>query len=99
MLLIVGTFRLLGGNLDVVRPAIARMVNASRKDPGCLAYFYSEDILESGLIHVKELWRDQEALDDHFATGHSMEWREEWFSPRIHDRNLQVFTVDDPIEI
>lgn len=67
MLLIVGTIRLPPENLDAARPVMRRMVEASRAEPGCLDYGYAEDVLDPGLIHVKELWTDQAALDRHFA--------------------------------
>ncbi len=39
-----------------------RMSDASRAEDGCVEYGYAEDVLEPGLIHVKELWIDQNAL-------------------------------------
>ena len=38
------------------------MVEASRAEDGCLGYSYAEDVLEPGLIHVAERWRDRAAL-------------------------------------
>ena len=67
MLLIVGTVRLPSENLALARPAMRAMVDASRAEPGCLEYGYAEDVLVPGLIHVKELWADQAALDAHFS--------------------------------
>src|SRR3546814_8600345 len=70
MLLIVGTIRLPAGNLQDARPAMAQMISASRAENGCEEYFYAEDVLDPGLIHVRELWHDQAALDRHFASEH-----------------------------
>ncbi|MGE8448766.1 MAG: putative quinol monooxygenase [Comamonas sp.] len=63
MLLIVGTVRLPAANLERALPAMRAMVEASRAEAGCLEYGYAQDVLEPGLIHVKELWSDQAALD------------------------------------
>lgn len=78
MLLIVGTIRLPAENLSKVRAAMRAMVESSRAEEGCVEYSYTEDVLDAGLIHVKELWRDQAALDRHFTTGHIARWRASW---------------------
>ncbi len=65
MILIIGTVRLPPHNLSNARPIMQRMILASRAEDGCLAYSYSEDVLEPRLIRVQELWRDPQALDRH----------------------------------
>ena len=51
--------------------AIARpMIEASRGEAGCAGYDYAFDMLEPGLMRVREWWRDEQALRDHFATPH-----------------------------
>ena len=96
MLLIVGTVRLPSGHLPAAMPIMKRMVDASRAEDGCLAYAYAEDVFDRGLIHVKELWADQAALDRHFASAHIAEWRAAWPSLGITNRDLQVYAVDEP---
>lgn len=96
MLLIVGTVRLPPANLEAARPVMARMVWASRAEDGCAEYSYAEDILDPGLIHVKEMWRDQAALDRHFVSPHIKAWRAAWSKLGIGDRNLRVYEVGDP---
>ncbi|MGE8318371.1 MAG: putative quinol monooxygenase [Comamonas sp.] len=96
MLLIVGTVRLPAENLDRARPAMRAMVEASRAEPGCLEYGYAEDVLVPGLVHVKELWRDQAALDAHFASTHIAAWRAAWPALGIGDRDLRVYEVGEP---
>lgn len=73
-----------------------RMADASRAEEGCVEYVYAEDVFEPGLIHVKELWLDQSALDRHFAAAHLAEWRAAWSSLGIGDRNLRVYEVGEP---
>lgn len=96
MLLIVGTVRLPATNLERARPAMQAMVQASRAEAGCLEYSYGEDVLEPGLIHVKELWSDQAALDAHFASSHIQAWRAAWPALEIGDRNLRAYDVGSP---
>lgn len=75
MLMIVGTVRLPAHTMAAARPVMRRMAEASRAEPGCLEYSYAEDVFDHGLIHVKEMWEDQAALDRHFAAAHLAEWR------------------------
>jgi quinol monooxygenase YgiN len=96
MLLIVGTINLPADNLPAARPVMHAMAEASRAEDGCLEYAYAEDVFVPGLIHVKELWRDQPALDRHFASAHLVEWRASWPDLGIGDRNLKVYEVGEP---
>lgn len=96
MLLIVGTVKLPPENLALARPAMQAMVQASRAEQGCLEYGYAEDVLVPGLIHVKELWLDQAALDAHFASTHIAQWRASWSALGIGDRDLRVYEVGEP---
>jgi quinol monooxygenase YgiN len=95
MLLIVGTIRLPAPNLADALPAMKRMVAASRAEDGCVEYSYAEDIFDPGLIHVKERWTDQPALDRHFASAHVAAWRALWPGLGIRDRELRVYDVGD----
>lgn len=96
MLLIVGTVRLPAQNIETARPIMKRMADASRAEEGCVEYGYAEDMFEPGLIHVKEMWVNQSALDRHFAAPHLAEWRAAWPSLGIGERNLQVYDVSEP---
>lgn len=96
MLLIVGTVRLPPENLPRGRDAMRRMIEASRAEDGCVEYSYAEDVLDPGLIHVKEIWLDRVALDRHFASAHIAVWRSTWPALGITDRNLKLYEVGEP---
>jgi quinol monooxygenase YgiN len=70
------------------------MIEASRREDGCIAYSYSLDILDDGLIHVVEKWRDRKSLEAHFLSAHLQEWRQQFGRLGITDRNLRLFEVD-----
>ena len=96
MLLVIGTFRLPPGTITQARPVMAQMVCASRAEAGCIDYSYAEDVLDAGLIHVREMWRDQAALDAHFAMPHLAQWRATWAELGIIDRDLQAYDLGAP---
>jgi len=95
MLLIVGTVRLPPENLERAQPVMRAMVEASRAEAGCLEYIYAQDLWVPGLIHVKERWTDQAALDAHFASAHIQVWRGSWTQLGIGDRDLRVYEVSE----
>lgn len=95
MLLIVGTIRLPPERMTDAIGAMQCMIMASRAEPGCLHYSYAADLLDPGLIHVKEMWVDHGALTQHFESPHIAAWRAEWPALGIKDRNLMLYTVSD----
>ena len=96
MILVIGTVRLPPENLLAARTDMLAMIGASRAEEGCLEYCYAEDVLEPGLIHVKEIWTSREALRAHFAAWRLTAWRSAWPRLRISDRKLQLCEIGCP---
>ena len=93
MLLIIGTIWLPASNLALAKPIMTRMIKASRAEHGCLGYSYAEDVIDTGLIHVVEVWVDRASLDQHFSSTHIAEWRSHWPALGITDRKLTAYEV------
>ena len=74
-LIVAGTVRAPPQNLDALRPHMITMMTATRAEDGCETYGYAEDVAEPGLIHIFEIWRDQDALAAHARTAHMAAWR------------------------
>jgi len=77
VIVVTGSFRLPVERLAEARPAMERVIAASREEPGCLAYAYAEDVVEPGLIRVSEAWVNGEVLARHFEMPHMKQWQEE----------------------
>jgi quinol monooxygenase YgiN len=60
----------LTGRAAELRTLLADRAQVVRAEPGCAGYDYAVDMLEPDLMRVRELWRDEQALKDHFATPH-----------------------------
>ena len=95
MIIIMGTVKLAPDRLDDAKPAMQRMVDASRAEPGCIAYSYAQDLLDPETIHVAEQWQDRAALTEHFATPHLAEWRGVMGTLGLTGRDLRVFEADE----
>jgi quinol monooxygenase YgiN len=95
MILVLGTVRLAPDKLEAARPAMRKMVEASRAEPGCIAYAYAQDVLDPETIHVVEKWRDRAALKAHFATAHMAEWRGVMGGLGLSGRDLKVFETNE----
>jgi quinol monooxygenase YgiN len=46
------------------------MVAASNAEEGCIAYAFTQDVLDPTVLHIVEKWQDEAALLAHFATPH-----------------------------
>jgi quinol monooxygenase YgiN len=99
MILVLGTVRLAPDKLEAARPAMRQMVEASRAQPGCIAYGYAQDVLDPETIHVVEKWRDREALKAHFATVHMAEWRGVMGTLELSGRDLKIFETGEGEQI
>ncbi len=74
MILITGTVRLHADKLDAARPHLRALIEATRREDGCLAYHFGEDALDPGLMIASEAWRDEAALGAHLQTAHFAAW-------------------------
>ncbi|MEQ1867876.1 MAG: putative quinol monooxygenase [Micropepsaceae bacterium] len=93
MIIVAGTVRIDTSKLDATRGEMKKMLDGSRAEDGCVEYSYAIDVLDSGLVHVFEIWRDRAALDRHFQTTHMAEWRQSFPAIGISDRKLKIYDV------
>jgi quinol monooxygenase YgiN len=93
VIVVAGTVRLDPAKREVARAEMAKMITASRAEDGCVSYSYSVDVLDPHVVHVFEVWRDQETLQRHFQTPHLAAWRATWASVGISDRKLSLYEV------
>lgn len=95
MLIIAGEFRMQPGTRQQFFEAVAPMVAATLTEPGCRAYAFSPDLNDSDLIHLWELWDDDEALAGHFASEHMAAWQQRYADLPLASRNVNKYTVSD----
>ena len=70
MLIVLAKAQVGDGAMEAAKAAIADMVAASNAEEGCIAYAFTQDVLQPGVLHIVEKWKDEAALSAHFATPH-----------------------------
>jgi quinol monooxygenase YgiN len=95
MIVVIGSFRLPLPKLTLGRTAMARVIQASRAEAGCIAYSYAEDVLEAGLFRVSEAWESRAALASHFGTAHMKQWQWERAELGMTDRSVIAYEASN----
>ncbi len=68
--LIVAKITLKADKVDTFIEAVKPLIAASRAEPGCISYTPYQNPYEKTAIFFFEEWKDQAAIDFHFATPH-----------------------------
>jgi quinol monooxygenase YgiN len=98
-IILAGSFRLPVVRLDEAKPHLEAVIAATRAEDGCLIYSYGHDANDPGLIRVFETWRDQAAVDAHFASAHMQTWRTARERLGISERRIFAYEVASEREI
>ena len=99
MILVVGTVRAPAGKLDALKDAIATMIAETHKEDGCIRYAFAQDLLDPGLMHVSEAWRDREALAAHGKSAHMADWRAATAGVGMTERDIRLYETDEGIAL
>ena len=70
MIVISGTMSLDPAKRDQAIAAARTLMEATRKEPGCVTYAFSEDLEDAGTFRIFEQWNSQEDLDTHVRAPH-----------------------------
>ena len=70
MLIVLAKCKVGEGAMEAAKAVIADMVAASNAEEGCIAYAFTQDVLDPSILHIVEKWEDEAALAAHFATPH-----------------------------
>jgi quinol monooxygenase YgiN len=92
-LILAGTVRVPPEKVEALRPHAVEMMRATHQEDGCVAYAFSEDLGEPGLIHIFEIWRDAAALKAHGASEHMKVWRVAAGEAGMSDRRLATYEI------
>lgn len=79
--------------LEEVRPHLQRLVEATYRNDGCLAYDVAEDLLDPGLIRFSELWPDHTTLARHLQAPHIDPWRSAARACGLQERQFTAYDI------
>jgi quinol monooxygenase YgiN len=95
MIILAGSIRVPVDKLDAARPVLETIVTATRAEPGCVAYSFSFDVMDKGLVRIFEIFANEEALAAHRASPHMAAWRAAWPELGIGERNMSEYDVSN----
>jgi quinol monooxygenase YgiN len=95
MILVIGYLKFAPGKFAAARPHMATMVEATRKEPGCLLYAFSEDVTDPNVMHIAERWESWDALKLHGTLPHMADWRAVVKEAGTLDRSVIAYEAGD----
>ena len=91
MIIVNGTVRFGAGEIDRLREAMARNVEATRAEEGCEHYSYSVDISDPNLLHVAERWSDDAAIERHMGSPHMAAFMAEVGASKVEAMSIKAY--------
>ena len=91
MIIVTGIAEIAPESVDGIKQAASVMAEASRKEPGCEAYAFYEDIEQAGRFRIFEKWQTADALRSHFSTPHMKEFNANLGKARVLKLEIEQF--------
>ncbi len=79
---------------DEVIAGLVEITELSRKDPGCVEYWWAEAVGEPNTFRFFECWETEELLEAHLALPHEKEFMER-FMPRVIGVDAHVHDAEN----
>ncbi|MBC7768817.1 MAG: antibiotic biosynthesis monooxygenase [Phycisphaerales bacterium] len=96
MIVIQGWMRVHAGDAGALREAAKALAEATRQEPGNIAYAFAEDVNEPGLFHIVERWENEALMSAHMQAPAILA-----FMPKLaglRDVRLRIARYDAPEE-
>jgi quinol monooxygenase YgiN len=93
MLIVAGTVHVDPAKTDAVMADAVVMMKATHAEEGNLAYVFSLDPIEPGLVHIFEKWETEEALAAHGAAPHMGEFRSKMGGWGVTGADLKKYEI------
>ncbi len=93
MLVVAGYVRIDKDHLPGAVLAARKMMEETRKEPGCISYSFAMDLLDDSVIRIFEEWDDAQALQAHFQTKHMAEFRKTLAGLNLQEMSMRRYEV------
>ncbi len=94
MIIVMGYAKLAPGELERLAPEMKAQLEATNAEEGCLHYSFSRDALDADLLRIAERWKDQAALDAHFASPHMAAFNAAIGAAKVLDISVKAYEND-----
>jgi quinol monooxygenase YgiN len=95
VIIVTGHLRIAPEHIEPLREPMRAVLEATRKEDGCLLYAFGEDVLDPGLIRIVERWRDWPSLEAHGKAPHMATWRDALDKLGVLERQVIGHEVGD----
>jgi len=89
MIYVVATLIVKPDSLAALHEAAMPCIEATREEPGCVAYDLHASVSNSRRVVFVEQWKSREDLESHFNAPHLKAWREA-SAPLIENRVVEI---------
>jgi quinol monooxygenase YgiN len=79
---------------DEVIAGLVEITELSRKDAGCVEYWWAEALDQPNTFRFFECWESEELLEAHLGQPHEKEFMER-FMPLVIDADAHVYDADN----
>ena len=90
---VLGTLKFPPEQIPEILPHLRRLVEATQRNDGCIAYDVALDPFEAGLIRFSELWPDPQTLAQHLRAPHIEPWRAAARSCGLLERQFVAYDI------
>jgi quinol monooxygenase YgiN len=80
MIIVAGSMSFDAADRADVLASLAEVTKASRLDPGCMEYWWAEDLEQPNTFSFYECWESKDLLDAHLAQPHEAAFAERNFA-------------------
>ncbi|MGA2302900.1 MAG: putative quinol monooxygenase [Acidimicrobiales bacterium] len=94
MIAVAGLLQFKPEDRQAVLDGLKEVVRRSRQDPGCIDYWWSEDIETADAFRFFECWESQELMDAHMAQPHTEDFMSRCVS-RVTNVDAYAYQVSD----
>jgi len=95
LILIAGFLKYPPGGIEKLKDEMRTVVEATRREDGCINYDFAVDVADPTRLIVFERWRDQKSLDGHIKSPHIASWRAAGAATGPAERHLSVWEVGE----
>jgi quinol monooxygenase YgiN len=94
MLAISGLLRFPPDTRDEMVDVLVALAERTRRDPGCIEYWWSEDLADAGVFRFFEAWESEETFAAHRDAPYEHEFNDRYLT-RILGADARQYSVTD----